>query len=234
MESTLRGDERPVRAAAGRSRKTLLRISLSLAVVALGLAFASWIGLFGGNFRTVVAGRVYRSGQLSPERLRAEISEHGIRTVLNLQGRDRGEDVHDAEGPVCESAGATYIKVPLSAGQLPTPSRVERLVKALDSAQYPLLIHCRAGADRSGLVAALYLALREGVPPAQAHRTQLTWTMGHFPFQAAAMDRFFELYQQTSGGQDLRDWISRSYPEVWERVTGKRESAPSKRAAMAR
>lgn len=231
MESNLRGDERPA-TAVGRSRKTLVWVSVFLGVVALGLGLTYWIGLWGGNFRTVVAGRVYRSGQLDPNRLRSEIREHGIRTVLNLQGRDRGEDEQDDEGPVCESAGAAYVKIPMSAGQLPRPNRMDRLVKALDEAQYPLLIHCRAGADRSGLVAALYLALHEGVPPAQAHSSQLTWTKGHFGFQAAAMDRFFELYQQTSGGEDLRTWIAKSYPQVWERTTGKREPARLGRAAI--
>ena len=41
-----------------------------------------------GNFHEVRAGLLYRSAQLSPERLDREITAHGIRSVLNLRGAD--------------------------------------------------------------------------------------------------------------------------------------------------
>jgi protein tyrosine phosphatase (PTP) superfamily phosphohydrolase (DUF442 family) len=204
---------------------------LFAAVVLLILGVGRWIGLWGGNVRAVSPGKVYRSAQLWPDHLRQVIREHGIKTVLNLQGKDHG-DLAQTETALCREAGAEYRHAQLSAVRLPGPRELQRVVDALDQAQYPILIHCRAGADRSGLVSALYLALKEGVSPDEAHRRELTWTKGHFGFQSAAMDRFFDLYRETSGGQDLRTWIAQTYPGVYFRETG-RSPNPRRKAPQA-
>jgi hypothetical protein len=42
------------------------------------------------------------------------------------------------------------------------------LIDALDRCKYPLLIHCKAGADRTGLASAVYLMMHRGEPPQKA------------------------------------------------------------------
>lgn len=61
------------------------------------------------------------------------------------------------------------------------------------AAPKPLLIHCQSGADRSGLVAALYVAEVERRPVDEAAR-QLSLIYGHFPYltsKTGAMDQSF-------------------------------------------
>ena len=54
------------------------------------------------------------------------------------------------------------------------------LIDTLRSCPYPLLIHCKSGADRTGLASALYLMIRRGVPPEQAEDA-FTLEHGHVP-----------------------------------------------------
>src|SRR5262249_45918260 len=42
--------------------------------------------LFGGNLHAVVPGRVYRSGQMSSDKLAQVVRAYDIRTVINLRG----------------------------------------------------------------------------------------------------------------------------------------------------
>lgn len=200
---------------ASRKRRWVITLIVLLVLTAL----ARWIGIWGGNVREVSAGRAYRSAQLNPRHLRQVMRQYGIKTVINLQGEDHGDKAR-GEQAICRELGADYRHAKMSAVRLPRPGELKRVINALDEARYPILIHCRAGADRSGLVSALYLALHEKRPVDQAARSELTWTKGHFPVQTAAMDRFFELYQETAGGKDLRTWIETSYPEVYRSAVG--------------
>jgi protein tyrosine/serine phosphatase len=64
----------------------------------------------------------------------------------------------------------------------------------MERAEKPILIHCKAGSDRTGLAAALYL-LTVNKPDEAAAEGQLSIRFGHFslPFLPEyAMDRTFE------------------------------------------
>ena len=148
--------------------------------------------------------------------LEREIKAHRIRTVINLQGPSPDSPWYRDELAVSQRAGVTHYDVPLSDNKLPPPDRLKALFGILDSASYPILIHCKAGADRSGLVGALYLAAYKGVPPRDAVDAQLTWRYGHMPIgRAVAMDRFFDLYFRTNDGLGLREWTVSRYPALY-------------------
>jgi hypothetical protein len=66
----------------------------------------------------------------------------------------------------------------------------------LRNAPKPILIHCKSGADRTGLIAALYQYVQEGRSAEEA-ASQLSIVYGHLPFfwnSTAAMDRTFWRY----------------------------------------
>jgi len=66
----------------------------------------------------------------------------------------------------------------MSAYQELTQERAAELIALLARVEKPVLIHCKAGADRSGLAAALYLAAvsKQGEEAAQE---QLSIRFGH-------------------------------------------------------
>jgi undecaprenyl-diphosphatase len=149
----------------------------------------------GGNLHPVEAGVVYRSAQLSGEGLDHVFREYGIRSVLNLRGNNAGKSWYDDEVRTARGDGLVHIDYALSAEHDVTPAQMAELVQLVAQAPKPLLIHCNAGADRTGLVSALY-ELSRGTPPAQAG-TQLSLRYGHFPWlwsKTGAMDRSLAVY----------------------------------------
>jgi len=201
----------------GPSRK-LLRALLALTILLLlsTILFLRYIGFLTGNLRTVIPGRVYRSAQLDALDLRRLIREKSLRTVISLRGGDESDAWFRREEATCREAGVALQRVRLRATALPPPEELQTLLQLFDHSEYPVLFHCQAGADRSGLAATLYLALYAGLPLDSAQSRGLTWRYGHFPFWAREMDDFFALYRQDGAGQDLRVWIEQRYPQLYQ------------------
>ena len=213
-----------------RKPKSKIKRGAAVALVLLVclLVFAMYIGFFGGNVHVVQAGRVYRSAQLTGVGIQSEtarLSGHGladvlekyrIRTVINLRGKSDDANWYSAETAICRSHNAAHIDIPFSAVRMPPPDSLRELLAAFDRAPYPVIFHCQAGADRTGLVAAIYAHLYEGQPLDEAERTQLTWEHGHFSWSKThPMDDFFTLYRKTGAGMGLREWIVEKYPALY-------------------
>src|SRR5262249_9730162 len=116
----------------------------------------------GSNFHPVIPGRVYRSAQLSPEELQQRLQAKGIRTVVNLRGCSDPLPWFLEEARVTHRLNVCQEDICFSAGHLPAVGEMRRLVEVLDRTEYPILLHCRRGADRTGMSAAVVLLLREG------------------------------------------------------------------------
>jgi protein tyrosine/serine phosphatase len=148
------------------------------------------------NVHAVVPGVVYRSAQLDPEDLTALIRRDGIRSILNLRGAEPGASWYDGELAVSERAGVRHVDFELSAVRDVPGPQADRLVALMEELPKPLLIHCQAGADRSGLAAALYrYAVVHDTSSAAA--SQLSVWYGHVPFLhggTAAMDQSYWAY----------------------------------------
>lgn len=158
-----------------------------------------------GNIHEVVPDRVFRSNQLDPERLAALLQDEGIRTVINLRGGTADDDWYRREADVVAAAGATLVDIPMADDREPDTGQMTRLLAALRSSPTPILIHCKAGADRSGLAAALYQLKVSGLPPGVA-AGQLSFAYGHFPWlgsPSGAMDRaFWHVVGQGTGSSE--------------------------------
>lgn len=105
------------------------------------------------NFQEVVAQKVYRSGQPSPKQLRDWIKRKGIRTIINLRGNT--EEVTEQEQHAANELGVKMISIRFSAKRLPARYLLIDLIKAIETSEQPILVHCRSGIDRAGLASAL-------------------------------------------------------------------------------
>src|SRR5207244_5553114 len=92
------------------------------------------------------------------------IRRFGIRTVVKLNPDWQGTD--DVPPHV------TFIDAPIPAVLTPDPAVVERILDAIDRAPKPVFVHCRTGADRAGLIVALY-RLRHGASVDEAEAEML-------------------------------------------------------------
>jgi protein tyrosine/serine phosphatase len=131
------------------------------------------------NFHTLVEGQAYRSAQPSPLEIRSYFAEHKIATILNLRGSNPGSSWYDGELSTARELGIAHIDFGMSARRELTPQQVLQLVSIMKGAPKPLLIHCKAGADRTGLASALYLAEIAGQDEA-ASESQLSLRYGHY------------------------------------------------------
>jgi protein tyrosine/serine phosphatase len=174
--------------------------------------------LLGSNEHTVIEGKVYRSAQLSQQKLERVIAEKKIRTVINLRGccPDMGWYMGDARATF--AAGISQEDVSLSAKRHPPPSEIRRLIEVFDHTQYPVLLHCAQGADRTGLASTIALLLQDGTSLREARR-QMWPRYGHIAFgRTALLDAFFNAYETWLAARGLehkpdtfRVWVAKEY-----------------------
>lgn len=188
-------------------------IWLVVAAVVLLVGIKEGDVLVGENFHAVVPGELYRSAQLSGPHLERHMKAEGIRTVINLRGPNPGSGWYDDEVRTCERLNVTHIDVRMSARELPPPAEAAALLAALHDAPRPLLVHCKNGADRSGLASAAYLIAERGVDATTAASDQLHIWYGHMPVgPTQAMDRFFALFASAKTNDGLAAWVDSEYP----------------------
>jgi protein tyrosine/serine phosphatase len=169
-----------------------------------GGIIASYCGVLraSGNFHTVVPHQLYRSAQPTPRELRTDIRDYGIRTVINLRGPNPDKAWYREEVAVTKEMGAKHIDFGMSARQILTPAKAEKLIAIMRAAQKPILVHCEGGADRSGLISAIYVSqiAHEGEHAAES---QLSLFYGHIaiPYLVAAyaMDESWERLEPIFG-----------------------------------
>ena len=170
--------------------------SASLLLGAAGLAIYCGAIIYDGNFHTVEDHVLYRSAQPGAAELRSFARQYGVKSVLNLRGANPGTHWYDEEVTASRNLGLSHYDYPLSAKRFVTRQQVAELLGIIREAPKPLLIHCQSGADRAGLVAALFRYALAGDSAAEAD-AQLSLVYGHFPYltsRSGAMDNSFWAY----------------------------------------
>jgi protein tyrosine/serine phosphatase len=179
------------------------------AMVRLRLCLLLLAGVTAGctGFRTVRPG-VFRSPQPGEDQLARTIAAHDIRTVVCLRGNG---DPSAASARAATAAGATFWQVPLSAVRRPPPATLLELWRVADQAPRPLLLHCRAGVDRTGLAAAIVVLHDTG--DLSAARQQLALLPhGHLGiFGTEAMDEVLDGYERHAAQMSFPDWVRDVY-----------------------
>lgn len=179
---------------------------LSVAAVAMVVVCGSALGLqrFEGNFHVVVAGQLYRSAQPSPDDIASYARTYGIKSVLNLRGAQPGAPWYEAEKATAARLGLTLIDFHMSAKSELSPARTRTLIAKLRSASKPILVHCSAGSDRTGLVSVIFSSQVAGIDE-EAAEAQLSLLYGHFGIPLLsptfAMDRSWEALEPLLGIQ---------------------------------
>lgn len=155
------------------------------------------------NFHAVQKGSLYRSAQPDAKQLANNIKKYGIKSVINL----RGEHPHEAwwrqEQKVCADHRVSFFNIPMSALTLPSKENVRNLLAIYDKAPCPMLIHCQAGADRTGEAAALW-CLEKGKMSKNKALEQLTPFYNHYTALYPNKRRFITMWAG-------RSWFERSY-----------------------
>lgn len=162
----------------GLAGRILGRVAVGLVVATAALGGYLGFVQISGNFHEVVAGELYRSAQVSGDDISAYQARYGIRSILSLRAAEPGEPWYDDEIAASAALGLTRVEFPMSASHELGAGDAARLVAVMRALPKPLLVHCRRGADRTGLAMALYLAAVSGASEAEAEG-QLSLRFGH-------------------------------------------------------
>lgn len=168
------------------------------------------------NWAVVEPGRLYRSNHPLPWQLARAARRHGLRSVINLRA-DAARSGSDALGEWQAAAlGLTHVYAPFESRGAPHRDRILRLAELFRTLPEPVLVHCKSGADRAGLVAGIWLLL-QGRPVAEA-LDQLHWRFGHVSAsRTGVLDAFFRDYaafQAAHGPKPFLDWVREDYDEA--------------------
>jgi len=184
------------------------------------VAYADMLVVDHGLFRLAYLNRhrlsahAWRSAQPSPRDI-GRFAREGIRTILNLRGpRDCGS--YRLERKACAAEGITLIDFTLGSRAAPSKPSIHEAAALFERIAYPMLMHCKSGADRVGLMAVLYLHLKEGVPMREAVK-QLSWRFGHFrDADTGILDAFFESYLAFEAAAPIPflDWVDKYYDPI--------------------
>lgn len=149
--------------------KVLKTVVLIVVMLLLGIGgYQIWKVNINHNFETITEGKVYKSGLIPPDKIASYLSEHKIKTVVDLL--DPG--VQDALNPAKQEeidaeakavlaynlknkASVRHVNIP--SPQVPTKKTLTKFFEVMDDPEnYPVLIHCYHGEGRAPLYSALY------------------------------------------------------------------------------
>ncbi len=158
-----------------------------------------------------VTPQFWRAAQPTPRQL-GTMSRDGIKTIINLRGgREYGS--WPLEKQACDALGLTLVDFVLRSRGAPDRDALLALPAFLNSIAYPALTHCKSGADRAGLMSALYVLIRENGSALQASQ-QLAYRYGHFRFaKTGILDSFIETYAREGEAKGIvfLDWVANHY-----------------------
>lgn len=157
------------------------------------------------NFHEVDPGQIYRSAQPTYEELVTAHEVFGIKTVLNLRGERPGEGWYEEEMQAIEDRGMSIITIGMSASRLPHKEDLEVLLDALENAERPILIHCKAGADRTGEAVAIYMMEYMGKSKREALREALSFRTLHLEWAKPAKKHFIRSWEGLDWAYNIYD-----------------------------
>ncbi len=106
-----------------------------------------------------VTEKLYRSGQPGAGGM-SRLRELGISTVINLRGTSDRTRAGEKEA---RALGLNYYNIPLPNWARPQDTRIARILEIIDAPESGrVLIHCKDGVDRTGMIVAIHRMTREG------------------------------------------------------------------------
>jgi protein tyrosine phosphatase (PTP) superfamily phosphohydrolase (DUF442 family) len=158
-----------------------------------------------------VGAQAWRAAQPAPHHIRA-MARQGVRTIINLRGA-RACGSYWTERGTCRQHGIALVDFQVRSRSAPSPDEIKAARDLFERIEYPMLMHCKSGADRAGLMSVLYLHFVEKVPIEQAKR-QLATRFGHFrSADTGILDFVFERYLRDSARTPMSfmDWVDTMY-----------------------
>jgi hypothetical protein len=176
-----------------------LGTTIAAMLTVLPIVYYRWDYTHSKRLREVTPGVLYRSGEMTADGFTEAVALYHIRTIVNLQDEYPDPDVSKCyfsaacikESELCRQLGVRYVYLPpdlLAHGEsmLHRPRAIDRFLQVLDdTANHPVLVHCRAGLHRTGIMTAVYRMEYDGWTPRQTIEEMKVNGFGEWPCTAA-------------------------------------------------
>lgn len=160
-----------------------------------------------------LSNNAFRSNHPSPSFVRKLHKKHGVKTIISMRRADT-TGAYLLEKEACDKYGITLINHPMSSRSLPDVDKVLQAKTILETAEYPILIHCKSGADRAGMMSVFYKLFIEK-ESIEKSLEQLSMKYGHFRWaETGKLDYFFDdylSYRKLHPETDFLDWLENHY-----------------------
>ncbi|MGB0908027.1 MAG: fused DSP-PTPase phosphatase/NAD kinase-like protein [Maricaulaceae bacterium] len=163
-----------------------------------------------------IGGEMYRENQPSPKRI-AKLAEMGTKTIINLRG-ESPKGFYLLEVEACKEHGIELINHRMYSRDVHTVEAIRGARDLFERIEYPAMMHCKSGADRTGIMGVLYRHFKMGDSIEEAVE-QLSLKYLHVrQGKTGMLDFFFQTYLDYAKDHDISfiDWVEGPYnpPEV--------------------
>jgi protein tyrosine phosphatase (PTP) superfamily phosphohydrolase (DUF442 family) len=160
------------------------------------------------NFHKISDG-VYRSSQPTMSQLQRDVKKYNIKTILNLKGTNPNSAYYVFEVEKCKELGIKLIDIEIYSRSIPDANKIKLAKEIFENIEYPMWMHCKAGADRTGLYATLFQYFHLKMPIEKTNQLALI-PFGHLKHsKAGKIDYYFEefaKYKAQHPDAELLDW----------------------------
>jgi protein tyrosine/serine phosphatase len=195
-------------------RRTKILTALAVVIIMVGGSYWYFIQIALPHVGTVREGMLYRSGQPRGLGL-AWVKHSGIRTLINL--RKPHSDGTSEEKAFAAENGLNFYNFSIGSSHEDIEQTVERFLAIVDDkSNWPILVHCSRGKERSGVLSAVFRIEYDQWPNDQALQEtyRLGLEEGHMPIP----ENFIKNYRarwNSDGGTSQK--ASATLPEVpWQ------------------
>ena len=139
-----------------------------------------------------IGGGMSRENQPSPKRI-AKLASQGIKTIVNLRG-ESPKGYYLLEKEACAAHNITLVDYRMYSRDTHSVESILGAKTLFDEIEYPAMMHCKSGADRTGIMGVLYRHYRMG-DSIEAATEQLSRKYLHIrEGKTGMLDFFFEDY----------------------------------------
>lgn len=203
-----------------RVKKLLVYLVSSMAITMSSIyGWYKYQFIYLKNFDVVIPNTIYRSGQPSEKNFTKWQNKYHFKSILNLRGREYCKS--ESESLECNESirkhGINTRNLGISSKKMPYPEEVKEIISFIQKSPKPLLIHCKHGVDRTGLVSAIAIILND--QPLETALYQISLFKGFLPFRHHEILRVF-LYDYEnwlfnnklkSSGKNFSYWVDNVY-----------------------
>lgn len=195
-----------------QSPSPFIRSTVAPALCYVEMLFVDYgIARLAYNNRHKVSPDVWRSAQPAPHHVRWA-ARRGIKTVVNLRG-EQSFGTRWLEQRACAANGIKLLDLPLGSREAPSRQQLHAIKDLLGRVEFPILVHCKSGADRAGLMSVMVRHVHDG-QNIDAARHQLSWRYGHIASaDTGVLDAVFTRYLEDAAksGISFWDWVDTVY-----------------------